>query len=876
MFTRLLAELAQIPDPHLRLKLIDELASVQREVKGEIEATSRYGTELERQARELMLLGTARNALARQLDLQEVIRAVVESIADTFGYALVSIYLLQGGELVLQYQVGYETVIERIPVSKGVSGKVIRTGQPVLLSDVRSEPEFLGAIPGIISEICVPLIDENQVVGMLNVESVGGRDLNEEDLSLMIALSEHVGIAMQRARLYSQLREGHERYQAVVNSVADVIYQTSLDGHLTFLNSAWARITGFDVSESLGKHISTFYYQEDLDYALSQRQLLLDRKEPVISYQARLLTKDGGIKWVEINAQPFFNDLGVLIGTSGTLTDISVRKIAEESEHEQRLFSDTMREVAAVLTSTLELGEMLDKIANCVARVVLYTALSVSMLENRQLVPVRGYGYAERGISNWMLAFDMPARALPHYELLILLGKPVIIDNPGQDLLRNACLPWVKTRMYVPIRAYGEVIGVICLDHEHENAFFERDADRALAIADQAGMAIRNAELYAALRVRAQDLQNRVTERTAELKLAHLRLEAVLNASSDGIAVVNMDGEIIQCNPAFRDLFDIVPTDIPGYLLLNLIQESSQETIKRALVAAFTESERRRVEMTAVGAHNILFEADVLLDPMPEHDLVVCSLRDMTQRLQVEKELRKALDEERKLVELKSQFGVTVSHEFRTPLSAIQSSVEFIERYYPQISETRRKESFDNIRNQIDYMTQVIDNILLVSKADTIGLHINWQMIDLLKTCSVIVQEMQWLAGERHQIVFTHDGELSQARMDPYLVRRILVNLLSNAIKYSPSNTQIEFRLVSDGQNVTMIVRDDGIGIPPDDIERLFDTFQRATNVGSIPGTGIGLAIVKRAVDLHKGSISVASTQGQGTTFEIRLPLFGG
>ena len=165
----------------------------------------------QRQAQELALLDQVRTALTRDLNLPTVIRTVVEAIAQTFGYTHVSLYLLQEDRLVLQHQVGYAREIKEIALSQGVAGRVGRTGEPVLLKDVRTAPDFLGAVAGISSEICVPLVDEGQVVGILNVESTAGVTLAEADLRLISVLAEHINIAIGRARLYTAVRQSEER-----------------------------------------------------------------------------------------------------------------------------------------------------------------------------------------------------------------------------------------------------------------------------------------------------------------------------------------------------------------------------------------------------------------------------------------------------------------------------------------------------------------------------------------------------------------------------------------------------------------------------------------------------------------------------------------
>ncbi|MEA2584505.1 MAG: hypothetical protein QOF33_2590 [Thermomicrobiales bacterium] len=172
-----------------------------------------------RQARELSLLHEVRTALGRELELPAIFLQVVEAVASTFGYIHVSVYLLEDQEsLVLQHQVGYDSVLDRIPVSRGVTGRVAQTGRPVLLEDVGSDPAFLGAIPGIVSEVCVPFFDKGLVVGVLNVESSGNHRLGMDDLRLMTAVGEHLSIAVERADLYETARASETRLRLALES----------------------------------------------------------------------------------------------------------------------------------------------------------------------------------------------------------------------------------------------------------------------------------------------------------------------------------------------------------------------------------------------------------------------------------------------------------------------------------------------------------------------------------------------------------------------------------------------------------------------------------------------------------------------------------
>ncbi len=189
---------------------------------------------MQRQAQELSLLGHTRTALARQMDLTSMIMTVVEAIAENFGYTHVSSYLLQGDKLLLAHQVGYDNVLQEIPVSRGICGRVVRTAKPVLLKQAQSDPDFLAAVGGIESEVCVPLFDNRRVVGTLNIESMSGTNLGEHDLRLMVAMSEHVGIALERARLYSEVSESESSLRRQ-NELLAALHETAL-GMMNRLN----------------------------------------------------------------------------------------------------------------------------------------------------------------------------------------------------------------------------------------------------------------------------------------------------------------------------------------------------------------------------------------------------------------------------------------------------------------------------------------------------------------------------------------------------------------------------------------------------------------------------------------------------------------
>ena len=203
-----------------------------------------------RQAQELSLLYQVRTAIARELDLTRIVKRTVEAITETFGYTLVSLYLLENDTLILQHQVGYDKVISAIPINQGVLGRVVRTGKPVLLEDAHSDPSFLGALEGIVSEVAVPIFDKERVVGTLNIESKNDIKLTKADLNLTLALSDQISIAISRAKLYETLQQNNEQlstlHQITFNLLEkhniDELLQTIVDHASRFLNAPYCEI----------------------------------------------------------------------------------------------------------------------------------------------------------------------------------------------------------------------------------------------------------------------------------------------------------------------------------------------------------------------------------------------------------------------------------------------------------------------------------------------------------------------------------------------------------------------------------------------------------------------------------------------------------
>lgn len=241
----------------------------------------------------------------------------------------------------------------------------------------------------------------------------------------------------------------------------------------------------------------------------------------------------------------------------------------------------------------------------------------------------------------------------------------------------------------------------------------------------------------------------------------------------------------------------------------------------------------------------------------------------------INRRLEDALRTEKELGELRANFVSLVSHEFRTPLEVILTSSDILSRYLARLSEDKRQHHLDTIQESVKRMRGMMEDVLLLGRVEAGKLQFKPETMDVSKFCHRVIDEWMSINTHRCPIELQLEGDVSDAKADESLLRHICGNLLSNAIKFSPDGSLVIFRFSREGNEGVLTVTDHGRGIPNTDLKRLFQSFQRGSNVSDTPGTGLGLMIVKKCVDIHGGSITVESEEGRGATFTVKLPLFG-
>ncbi|MBD2005904.1 MULTISPECIES: ATP-binding protein [Cyanophyceae] len=508
----------------------------------------------------------------------------------------------------------------------------------------------------------------------------------------------------------------------------------------------------------------------------------------------------------------------------------------------------------------------------------------------------------------WTLVVELPAA--PHVSYLqnfYIKDLTIMVLISGLTLLLAVK---ISRRLVSPLLNLAYVTSNLpdkLLEQEKINWSFSSVIEIDLLSRNFKLMAIALKEKFREICIANETLEKRVTDRTGELlhtnqQLAiaiaeHKRTEEALRESEERFRQMaeniqevfwmsNPDvSEIIYVSPAYEEIWERSRESLyanPKSWLDKIHPEDRESAIASWATHSHTEYNIEYRLVRSDGSIRWIWDRGFpIRNQAGEIYRMVGIAKDITQRKTAEQEIRSALLKERQLGDLKSRFITTASHEFRTPLTTILMSAKLLERFSQVATEEKKRMYINRIEVATNQMTQLLDGVLLIGKAEAGKLEFNPAPMDLEQFCRELVEEMELTAVHKYAIVFQTlfandflcEGDCNTTCLDEKLLRYILNNLLSNAMKYSPQGGKVYFDLICGQTEAIFRIKDEGIGIPEADKAQLFDSFHRGSNVRNISGTGLGLSIVKQCVDLHGGKVTFHSEVGVGSTFIVTLPL---
>lgn len=358
-------------------------------------------------------------------------------------------------------------------------------------------------------------------------------------------------------------------------------------------------------------------------------------------------------------------------------------------------------------------------------------------------------------------------------------------------------------------------------------------------------------------------------------------LSAVLRGIGDGVILVDQDCRIQFMNRVAELLTQWQFVEAKNRELTDvfqLIDAQTQQPVNNSVMLALQEDRLvyltdDHVLITKTGEQiAIAHSAAPIRDNQGNLAGVVLVCQDIRDRKQAEAALRQQLAREQQINQFQRQFIHTVSHEYRTPLSIIQASTFLIEADASSVQSENKRVNCQRIKQAVKYMVGLLEDVLTFGQAEAGQLILDPMPLDLNLFCQQLIEEYQLIASDQAQITWISCGKGQTAYLDKKILQLIVRNLLTNALKYSPGNSPVYLTLTCEDDRLIVEVKDNGIGIPPEDQPYILEPFRRARNAGTVRGSGMGLAIVKKAVDLHGGTLSFESALGVGTTFTVVLP----
>ncbi|MGL5064104.1 MAG: PAS domain-containing sensor histidine kinase [Microcoleus sp.] len=366
-------------------------------------------------------------------------------------------------------------------------------------------------------------------------------------------------------------------------------------------------------------------------------------------------------------------------------------------------------------------------------------------------------------------------------------------------------------------------------------------------------------------------------------------VDKIIRSMGDALLVTTTLGTIKTANRAAQLLFGYSESELIDLPLSMIVVE--EELLYQARHRYILSHKEMARELEAICTTRngeeiwVEFSCSAIQTELPGlYDFVYIG-RDITERKLKDMEIRCSLAKEQEIREAKSRFFSTIAHEFGNPLNTVLFSTQILKEYGEEVTEAERVQYLEHIKSASKHMVQLLDDLRLLSSAEAGQLQFNPAPLDLPKFCAELVEGVKISYGKNHAINFACGiagapdrssefklQDMQKLPFDKKLLRHIVTNLLGNAVKYSEIDSNIYFDLDCDSEKATFKIQDEGIGIPVENQEKLFESYYRAENVGKRPGTGLGLSIVKQCVELHGGQIRFVSEVGVGTTFTVTIP----
>ena len=626
-----------------------------------------------------------------------------------------------------------------------------------------------------------------------------------------------------------QLRESEKNYRALFESIRDAIVVADKQRNIIQCNSAFHELFGYDNNDILGNQTLMLYESVEqfnkLGEAIKSR---IEKPEP-FTYVVKYKKKNGEIFDGETGISYLNNSSGEVLG-----------------------FIETIRDVSEKIKQEIQIKQFLEVIKQTPTCIIITDIDGIIEYVNPYFEKLTGYTFNEaKGKTPRILKSGEQTETF--YENLwktISSGK--VWRGEFKDKKKDGSLYWENAVISSIKNDRNEILNYVGIKEDiTERKLTEQK-----------------------IREYQEHLEELVEERSSKLKISEEKFRTLAENSDDTIMRFDKSYRHLYANPVIAKQTGIEMGKFIGKTHEELGFPNNLCRIwKRAIKKVFDTKSKNRIEFQLPNKIWIDWELLPEFDEKGQVNSIITFGRDITEIKNLWKELNTALNKEKEVNKLKTQFISTVSHEFRTPLTSIFSSIDLLDMFGDKWTKEKRKMQFDQMRNSIHRLTTMLDDVLKISRIERGKLllnNINLNLLDLIKS---ILKEAKPLLTPKHKILQNINLVQKKYYLDEEIIRTVLLNLLSNAIKYSPKGGSIELNVKEEKNNLLIIVSDEGIGMSEKDLKNIFSEFYRANKTAYIQGTGLGLSIAKSLITKLNGEINVSSELGKGTKFTVTIPI---
>lgn len=679
--------------------------------------------------------------------------------------------------------------------------------------------------------------------------------------------SEVIGVALLARNITNQDKL-KKHFEVLSENIQDLVCIHDSEGNYIYVSPSIKGITGFEPEELIGANPIDYIHEEDKKIILkAYKQAINDDKQPSMAIY-RYKTKDDKYTWVETTVKQIKNPENnySLISSTRTIDE----RIANEMEIKEKnkiLTSISRGQEAFIQSSSTKNGFEL----------ILNQLMEITKSEIGFIAEVK-YDATEKpflinhAYSDIHKKIDIQNKTEASLKNLEFLYQPVLktgkifSSNRTDEIQKGKGIKSLDIKNFVGIPiSYGDnMVGVIGLANNSEANF-----DSNLETLEP--LLITCSSILASFKNQQQKI---VTQ--GELEKSRADLLAILTSLEDLVFEINEQYIVENVWCADDSLLLIPREDVLGKNIKDFLEfkELPLFISKIQQVLEFGIPENIEYPGTINGS-NKWFNAKIsLIKNFRKQKRISLLIQDISERKESEIEIKRALEKEKQLNELKSRFVSMTSHEFKTPLSCIKSSAEIMDMYLSDVSknESKFKKHLESINHEINRLTSLMNDVLVLGKIESDKMGCKKEKFDLVSIVNLVFERQQLKFKMEQKIQLKIKGKEREVNADKMQIEHIIDNLLSNAIKYSGGKEAPIVSIEFSALEFKIHVQDFGLGIPEYEKTQLFQSFFRAKNVEKIEGTGLGLVIIKNFVNLHGGEISFETKENVGTTFHINIP----